>query len=1048
MGDDRRRDVRLPGDPAEGVRIIGAEEAAEAIERGDVAQRRGEHLPRYGDRPARPPMGPKPALRFPLDAGADPSDAPPVRPAKGTRFDPRPPPAWDEPAIEDAADDPWPAESTWGEAAAGWDAPHDDVVAWTTGATPAVDAPAELSWADGFVGEDEGDLWDGSWDEPTAALRGAVDDLAAPDVAPEPEAPILFDGAAVQTGPVEALDVVTPETVIDVTDGSGDRADGDADAQEVPAPARRWLGRRLFPWRDDGPSEDAPVEDAPVEDAPVGDAPVEDAHREHAGIERVGEAASEWREATPEWSQTTPDWSGADPAWSEAILDRSEASPERAEVTVDEAEGVSAWSEVTFDGPEDAPESTEATNGPEDFPRWLAATRHEPEDVPEPPDATADGPEEKVSEWLETIGDEPEDAPGWSEEPLDGSDGVAGSALTADGPEHVPEWLGTIGDEPGDVHEDVPERSGATADGPEHLPAWSGVAPDRLEDLHEWWDVAVDGDEDVPGWLEETIDESEDVPEWIGGAVDGPEDVPEGSEVTVDEPDDVREWSGAAPDRPRFDPGWSDVTVDEPEDVPEWLDAPSAEPEADPVESGAGDLTVAETFPVAAAWVPPDEEDSVVVINDDPDPEPVEPAEEIAARAALFDDDGGWADTPGKVFDFADEPSGRVALPHWTDPPTGELPRVLVGEDVDDPAPATSGSTPAVHWQGHDGRWGNEGFDDLIDDDEERVGALDDDRPHHDDVYAYDIDPEPVEEGPIAAPPPRVGRRIAPARPAPDAAPAAGRGAGRNVGKAVGVGVGAAAIALGAFWLGPAAALVLVMVILFLGVVEFQNAARRAGYRPATLIGLAAAVCYPLAVYWKGIEAYPLLAVMTVATILAWHLVGADGDARVVESAGVTLLGIGWVAGLGSVAALMLSRPDGVGILLAAVIAAVGYDIGGYAVGRTIGTRTLSDASPNKTIEGLVGGVVVALFAMVVFGLLEVAPFSGPSAALQIGLVAALAAPLGDLCESLIKRDLGVKDMGSILPEHGGILDRFDALLFVLPAVYYGAVLLSLGPFS
>ena len=90
MGDDRRRDEPRPGDPAEGVRIIGAEEAAEAIERGDVAPRRGGDVPRYGDRPAPPAVGPRPALRFPLDAGSDPSDAAAVRPASGQRFDPRP----------------------------------------------------------------------------------------------------------------------------------------------------------------------------------------------------------------------------------------------------------------------------------------------------------------------------------------------------------------------------------------------------------------------------------------------------------------------------------------------------------------------------------------------------------------------------------------------------------------------------------------------------------------------------------------------------------------------------------------------------------------------------------------------------------------------------------------------------------------------------------------------------------------------------------------------------------------------------------------------
>jgi phosphatidate cytidylyltransferase len=137
-------------------------------------------------------------------------------------------------------------------------------------------------------------------------------------------------------------------------------------------------------------------------------------------------------------------------------------------------------------------------------------------------------------------------------------------------------------------------------------------------------------------------------------------------------------------------------------------------------------------------------------------------------------------------------------------------------------------------------------------------------------------------------------------------------------------------------------------------------------------------------------------------------------------------------------------------MLVTAVLAAVGYDVGGLLVGRTMGTRPLSDASPNKTVEGLVGGMLVSMFTVVVVvGLIMgMAPWGDSLGDIVlISLLAALAAPLGDLCESLVKRDLGVKDMGNLLPEHGGILDRFDALLFVLPAVYFAAVLFDLAPF-
>lgn len=99
--------------------------------------------------------------------------------------------------------------------------------------------------------------------------------------------------------------------------------------------------------------------------------------------------------------------------------------------------------------------------------------------------------------------------------------------------------------------------------------------------------------------------------------------------------------------------------------------------------------------------------------------------------------------------------------------------------------------------------------------------------------------------------------------------------------------------------------------------------------------------------------------------------------------------------------------------------------------------------SPHKTWEGLIGGTVFAVLASAaITG--QVHPFT-PAKAAILGLVAAVVAPVGDLCESLIKRDLGLKDMGSLLPGHGGVLDRVDALLFVLPATYYLVRVLHLG---
>ncbi|MFQ5556245.1 MAG: phosphatidate cytidylyltransferase, partial [Acidimicrobiales bacterium] len=161
----------------------------------------------------------------------------------------------------------------------------------------------------------------------------------------------------------------------------------------------------------------------------------------------------------------------------------------------------------------------------------------------------------------------------------------------------------------------------------------------------------------------------------------------------------------------------------------------------------------------------------------------------------------------------------------------------------------------------------------------------------------------------------------------------------------------------------------------------------------------------------------------------------------------VTVLGVVYIGVLGAHAALLLSIPDlGTGLLTAAILVTVAYDVGGLVVGRTAGRTPLSAASPNKTVEGLVGGCVAAIGVGLLMGFLgKPAPVAdlpgGFREALILGVVAAVVAPIGDLAESLLKRDLGIKDMGAILPGHGGVLDRFDALLFVLPATYYVALL-------
>ncbi|MEX1044182.1 MAG: CDP-archaeol synthase, partial [Acidimicrobiia bacterium] len=118
--------------------------------------------------------------------------------------------------------------------------------------------------------------------------------------------------------------------------------------------------------------------------------------------------------------------------------------------------------------------------------------------------------------------------------------------------------------------------------------------------------------------------------------------------------------------------------------------------------------------------------------------------------------------------------------------------------------------------------------------------------------------------------------------------------------------------------------------------------------------------------------------------------------------------------------------------------------IAGYFVGRAFGRRRIAPkVSPRKTVEGLVGGIVVTAALASILSTIPAYDFMDFSGAILLALVVSLFAPLGDAAESVVKRALDTKDMGSILPGHGGMLDRIDALLFVVPVGYFVFVLLD-----
>lgn len=265
---------------------------------------------------------------------------------------------------------------------------------------------------------------------------------------------------------------------------------------------------------------------------------------------------------------------------------------------------------------------------------------------------------------------------------------------------------------------------------------------------------------------------------------------------------------------------------------------------------------------------------------------------------------------------------------------------------------------------------------------------------------------------------------------------------GRNLPAAIGVGLALAAAFFGLLKVGSWAILIMVLVALGLAALEFFTSAQNLGYRPATLLGLAAVVGLPLGAYHRGFEAYPIVFALLLVTGMCWFLFDVESQ-HVTANLAVTLLGVCWVGGLGSFAALILARQHGDAILIGAVLGTIAYDIGGYVIGSTTGQSKIAPrVSPNKTYEGLIGGMLLSIVVttLVLNRFPGVYPWSASMLdCFWLGIAIAAVAPIGDLAQSMIKRDMGVKDMGTLLPGHGGIFDRFDALLFVLPATYFVA---------
>jgi phosphatidate cytidylyltransferase len=248
------------------------------------------------------------------------------------------------------------------------------------------------------------------------------------------------------------------------------------------------------------------------------------------------------------------------------------------------------------------------------------------------------------------------------------------------------------------------------------------------------------------------------------------------------------------------------------------------------------------------------------------------------------------------------------------------------------------------------------------------------------------------------------------------------------------VGIFLGSLLMGRVWF---TGFVLAVMILSLG--EFYSTARSRGYAPAALFGFLGMFGIAIGTLRSGVVAIGVSIVLVLAVVGLFY--AATGRRNPVENAALTVMGAGWVGLLGFAVGVVREAEavgvDPTGLILFVVLVTAAFDAGSYFAGRTFGRRLMAPkVSPKKTWEGFLGGTVAALLlAAVLSTFRDIFSISFIQSLMMTGMVVVLA-PLGDAAESVVKRSLDVKDMGSLLPGHGGMLDRIDALLFVVPGAY------------
>lgn len=255
----------------------------------------------------------------------------------------------------------------------------------------------------------------------------------------------------------------------------------------------------------------------------------------------------------------------------------------------------------------------------------------------------------------------------------------------------------------------------------------------------------------------------------------------------------------------------------------------------------------------------------------------------------------------------------------------------------------------------------------------------------------------------------------------------AGSRAGRNLGAAIGVGVGLGGLVLVSLFVYRPSFAVLVGIATVYGCVEMFQAVRAGSSARPVLVPLAVSSIVIIAAAWlRGPNGLVLTALLAACAVLVWRV--ADGAAGYRRDVGASLLILAYVPTLAAFAVLCAHPDDGAARVLALIVTVVCSDTGGYATGVLFGKHPLAPVvSKAKTWEGFAGSLLLCIASGLAFLMLcfHQQWWTG----VLFGVAICVTATLGDLGESMIKRDLQIKDMGSLLPGHGGLMDRLDSLL-------------------